>query len=132
MFGFLFLIAFGIYWLVCVAPCMWAANRLKKRVGGEAEFAKFAVFGCTSAIFALFLAVYLGPLSEGHADSATLMFKHLFGLHTLLLLCIMFFSAILSGATGRSGGFFYGIGFSSIIWFFFIFLQSLLPLKLTH
>ena len=111
---------------------MWAALRLRKRVGREPDFTKFAFYGCASSVLALFLAVYIGPLMEGQADSLTLMFKHLIGWHILLLLSVMFFSAVLRGATGRSGGYFFGVGFSSIIWFFLVFLQAILPIKITH
>ena len=132
MFGFLFLVAFAVYWLFCVLPCMWAALRLNKRVGREPDFAKFAFYGCASSVIAMSLAVYTGPIIDGQADGPTLMFKHLFGLHTLLLLFVMFFSAVLRGATGRSGGYFFGVGLSSIVWFLLLSLQSLLPIKITH
>ncbi len=132
MSGILFLPALMIYALFCLAPCLWAALRLQKKVSREPGFNNYSVKGLLSSLIAMFLFVYLGPIVDGQADAAVLMFKHLFGLHTLLLVTVMIFSSVLRGATGDSGGFFFGVGMSSAAWVPLLAVQTILPIRLLH
>lgn len=89
-----------------MVPCLWAALRLQKKTSREPGFNKFSLAGFVASLFAMFLFVYLGPLFAGQVDSSVIMYRHLFGFHTLPLVIVMIFSSVLRGANGVSGGFF--------------------------